>query len=686
MAIDASEAPERLDLRSLDIAEEKREELLRLFPEARTEGGQIDFERLRLALGETVDVGKERYGMTWPGKADCFKTIQAPSLGTLLPCPEESVNFDTTGNLIIEGDSLEVLKLLQKSYLGKIKLIYIDPPYNTGNDFIYPDDFSESLRTYLQYTGQVDAEGKRFGTNAETDGRFHSKWLNMMYPRLYLASNLLRDDGVILMSIGDAEIENLRRLCAEVFGEENFVASLVWEKGRKNDAKLFSVGHEYMLVYAKSLGRLRELKTVWREEKPGAREIWEEYLRLRSIHGAKDKAVEDGLQAWFQGLPKNHPSRKWARYRRVDSNGPWRDRDISWPGGDGPRYEVIHPITNEPCKIPESGWRYSSPEEMQRQIRIGLVEFRADHTMPPFRKAHIRPVPDELDESDDENGSAEEELATQVRGSYFYKQSQPAVKYLQALMGAKVFDNPKDHEELGRLINYVVGSDSAAVVLDFFAGSGTVAEAVLRINEDSGTDHKFVLVQLPEPCNPAERTGRAALKAGFSTVAEVCKERARRVIRKLDAEHAAKLPDAQSSNDRGFRVFKLAESNFTVWDATAPQDAGALEQQLEMHIQHIREGRAADDILYELLLKSGFALTTPIETLTLAGKTVYNAVEGAFLICLERELTMDLIRAMAARKPERIVCLDRGFAGNDQLKTNAVQIFKTTGVTSFRTV
>ena len=202
--------PEKLDLRSHDIAEDKRQALLHLFPEIRTEGGKIDFERLKLALGEAVDVGKERYGMHWPGKADCFKTIQMPSLGTLRPCPEESVNFDTTENLIIEGDNLEVLKLLQKSYLGKVKMIYIDPPYNTGNDFIYPDDYSESLQTYLEYTGQVDAEGKKFSTNTETDGRFHSKWLNMMYPRLYLARNLLREDDVVFVSIDDHEVHNLR--------------------------------------------------------------------------------------------------------------------------------------------------------------------------------------------------------------------------------------------------------------------------------------------------------------------------------------------------------------------------------------------------------------------------------------------------------------------------------------------
>src|SRR5665648_553933 len=246
-----ADQPEKLDLRSLDIAEERQEELLSIFPEVRTEGGKLDLDRLKLALGEAVDVGKERYGMSWPGKADCFRTIQAPSLGTLRPSPDESVAFDASENLIIEGDNLEVLKLLQKSYLGKVKMIYIDPPYNTGNDFIYPDNYSESLRTYLEYTGQVDTEGRKFGTNTDADGRFHSKWLNMMYPRLYLARNLLREDGVIFISIDDGEVSNLRTLMNEVFGEENFVENIIWKKrygGGAKEKHLVSV-HEYILIH-----------------------------------------------------------------------------------------------------------------------------------------------------------------------------------------------------------------------------------------------------------------------------------------------------------------------------------------------------------------------------------------------------------------------------------------------------
>ncbi|MDQ7785247.1 MAG: site-specific DNA-methyltransferase, partial [Desulfomonilaceae bacterium] len=268
--------PEKLDLRSHDIVEDKKAELFHLFPEIRTETGKIDFDRLKLVLGETVDVGKERFGMNWPGKADCFKAIQTPSMGTLLPCPEESVNFDTTENLIIEGDNLEVLKLLQKSYLGKIKMIYIDPPYNTGNDFIYPDNYTESLQTYLQYTGQVDDEGKRFTTNTEADGRFHSKWLNMMYPRLYLARNLLREHGILFASIDDTEVSNLRHLMDDIFGSQNFLGciSVVSNLKGRSDDKYFATAHNYLLAYSRGDFVTRGV--------PLPEEYWDDYPEIDS--------------------------------------------------------------------------------------------------------------------------------------------------------------------------------------------------------------------------------------------------------------------------------------------------------------------------------------------------------------------------------------------------------------------
>ena len=648
---------DHLELESEDITEEKRRELLRLFPEIRTEGGKIDFERLKLALGEAVDVGKERYGMNWPGKADCFKTIQLPSVGTLLPCPDESVNFDATENLIIEGDNLEVLKLLQKSYLGKVKMIYIDPPYNTGNDFIYPDNYAESLQTYLQYTGQVDAEGKKFGTNTDTDGRFHSKWMNMMYPRLYLARNLLRDDGVIFISIDETEQPNLRFLCNEVFGEENFIADMVWAAGRKNDSQNISVSHEYIIVYVKNIGFLKENNVLWRQRKEGLDDIYTTYGKLRRKHGQDHVAVQAGLKEWFAGLADTHPAKNHRHYSIVDRRGIYFPDNISWPGGGGPKYEVLHPITHKPCAVPSRGWMFSKPERMQEAIADERVHFGSDESSVPCIKSYLK------------------DREYEVPYSIFYQDGRAATKRLRGLLGGDVFENPKDDIVIRKIIEFAADKD--ALILDFFAGSGTTAQAVLELNKKDGGNRKFVLVQLPEPID----------RTDYPTIAEITKERVRRVITKLNEEDGNGAESEEvKSQDRGFRVYKLAESNFRPWNADIPRNADALGEQLELHIEHIREGRSAEDILYEILLKSGFSLTTPVETLTMAGKTVYSAAGGALFICLDRDLTLELIRAMAEQKPERVVCLDEGFAGNDQLKTNAVQIFKTKGITSFKTV
>lgn len=654
----------RLPLASADPLAPRYEDLKALLPMALTDG-QIDLEKLKALLGQQAAAGPERYGLSWAGKSDALKTLRQQTTATLLPAPSESVNWDATGNAIIEGDNLEVLKVLQHAYHGKVKLIYIDPPYNTGGDFIYPDDYAEGLNSYLQFTRQANEEGVKLTTNVNTSGRYHSRWLTMMYPRLFLARNLLSEDGVIFISIDDHEVNNLRLLMDEIFGEENFIACLVWEKGRKNDAKLFSVGHEYMLVYARSQSELREKKTVWREEKPGARDIWEKYLELREKLGADNSAIERDIAAWYAALPKTHPAKKWSRYKRIDENGPWRDRDISWPGGGGPRYDVFHPVTGKPCAVPERGWIYGKQEEMERQIRLGLVEFREDHTSPPFRKAHIKPTSEELiGHEDTEDDSEEEEgFATQVRGSYFYKQSQVSVKYLRTLLGGKVFNNPKDHEELSRLFKYVLGQETTGLVLDFFGGSGSSAEAVLRLNSEDGGSRKFILVQLPEP------TGRK----DFPTIAEITKERVRRVIRKMESSDTGQLALADNPKaDLGFKVFKLAHSNFSVWDPNlAPQDAAGLGKQWELTADNVRADASEQALLHELMLKCGMALSSPIKTTTSAGVTVYLLDEGRLLICLARELTREALRAMIGLKPQSVLCLDAGFKGRDALKVNA---------------
>jgi len=665
----ATTEPEHLDLRSENIAADKQAELMQLFPEARTEGGKIDFDRLKLALGEAVDVGKERYGMNWPGKADCFRTIQAPSLATLRPSPEESINVDTTENLIIEGDNLEVLKLLQKSYLGKIKMIYIDPPYNTGNDFIYPDNYSESLQTYLQYTGQVDAEGKKFGTNTEADGRFHSKWLNMMYPRLYLARNLLRDDGFFVASIDDDEFCNLRAVLNEVFGEENLAAVLVFDRNRKNDAKLFSVGHEYMVVYARNKGLLTERDIHLRASKEGIEETREEFERLRKAHNDDWDLVGKGLREFFATFAEDDPRLPLARFSKVDEKGPFRtDGDSSWPGGGGPRYDVPHPVTGRPCKVPSRGWVWPTYDRMKVEIAAGHVVFGPDETTIPSVRRNLF--------------EKDEQVMRSVIFSYAQKATQD---FARIFGGLKVFENPKSYVDMERLVKYL--TEPGDIVLDFFAGSGTTAHGVLLANRANDTPRQFICVQLPEPVSLDTEAGRNALSIGCKTIADICRERVRRVIDQSNSDDLDKLAlDGNGKEDRGFRLFKLSESNFRTWESQIPHEATTLATQLELHVDHIRDNRSGDDILYELLLKSGFTLTTSVEQKTLAGKTVYSVAGGAFVICLERSLSLDLIRSIAEMKPERVVCLDEGFSGNDQLKANAVQTFKTKGVTSFKTV
>jgi len=635
-AATAADQPERFDLRSHDIAADRIAELLQLFPEAHTEGGRVDFDRLRLALGETVDVGKERFGLTWPGKADCFKTIQSPSMGTLRPAPDESVNWDTTENMIIEGDNLEVLKLLQKSYLGKVKMIYIDPPYNTGNDFIYPDDYSESLQTYLEYTGQVDAEGRKFGTNTDTDGRFHSKWLNMMYPRLYLARNLLSDDGLIFMTIDDGEAANLRKVMDEIFGEENFLAAIAWEKRytRSNNARLFYSLKDTILVYRRSdaVSTLRETRT------------------------AKAKAIYSN--------PDNDP------------RGPWTSSSYVNPARKEDRpnlvYTIRNPHTGAQVEHPTHAWKYE-PKEHERHVQEDRLWWGQNgRARYPRLKNFLSEMSEGLvpvDLWDYQSTGTTDEGGAEVK-ELFEQQA--------------VFDNPKPSRLIRRMLALATSPDEPAIVMDFFAGSASTAHAVLDANNDDGGKRSFLLVQLPEPVEPDSAAG----KAGYETIADLCEERVRRVIKKVNDEENGQLDlnGDRAKQDRGFRVYTLAESNFKPWEADKPKDAAALGKQMELHIEHIRDARTADDLLYEILLKSGFPLTTPIETLTLADKQVYSVADGILLVCLERELTLEAIRAMAKLKPERIVCLDAGFAKNDQLKANAVQEFRNKGVTSFRTV
>jgi adenine-specific DNA-methyltransferase len=637
--------PEKLDLQSLDITKEKQHELRRLFPEVQTEGGRIDFDRLKLALGETIDVGKERYGMNWPGKADCYKTIQAPSLATLRPCPEDSISFDTTENLIIEGDNLEVLKLLQKSYLGKIKMIYIDPPYNTGNDFIYPDNYAESLQTYLQYTGQVDAEGKKFSTNTEADGRFHSKWLNMMYPRLYLARNLLSPDGALFVSIDDRELNNLVRILDEIFGEERRLGCVTVVsnlKGRSDD-KYFATAHNYLIAYGNDEYQSKGV--------PLPDEYWDDYPEI-------DK---EGRPYRLQGLRK-----RGAGARRIDRPKLYFPIYVDPTSGSASLQRDQEHIIEVFPKLSdgEDGrWRWGRDTVDQR-----LSELVATKVGPEGRWDISQ-----IDYAEGMSGVKRIKPKTVWSGAEFSNEA--GNLQVKELFGKSIFDTAKPVGLLSYCLEQAMNKDD--VIVDFFAGSGTTAHAVFAKNQEDGGNRKFILVQLPEP------TGRD----DYKTITDICKERVRRVIKRLNDEEAGKLDMEQAvRQDRGFRVFKLAESNFKPWEADGGSNTESLARQLELHVQHVREGRTSEDLLYEILLKSGFSLTTPIEKLTISGKTVFSVAGGAMMICLEPELTLEAIRAIAEKNPERVICLDSGFSNNDQLKANAVQIFKAKGIKTFRTV
>jgi adenine-specific DNA-methyltransferase len=638
-----SDQPEKLDLTSLDVAAEQREKLKVAFPEVFTEGGKVDFERLKMTLGEMVDAGKERYGMNWPGKSECFRTIQAPSRATLRPCREESVNFDTTENLIIEGDNLEVLKLLQKGYLGKVKMIYIDPPYNTGNDFIYPDNYSEDLETYLSYTGQVDAEGRKFSTNTETDGRFHSKWMNMMYPRLFLARNLLRDDGVLFISINDNEVDNLRKLCDEIFGEQNFIGQFVVNASPSAiDYGHIAKMHDYALFYSKSIDAAQTTP------------LTEEDKEFRY----EDESGPFNIYPLYNGNvafnPKTRPNLFYPFYLNPTSKIGECFYEISLEPSQG--WEQVYPVVSRKDSI-QRVWRWG--KDLSRQhLNKEIVGYKTDegeyrvvqksrHTGKVIRSLQL-----------------DKEISTR-RGT----------AEVEDLFGSKVFPFPKPTELIRRFVS--VSAENDGIVLDFFAGSGSTAQAVMQQNAQDGGKRHFVLVQLPEVTESTD----------FPTIADITKERVRRVIKKLnDADEGQLKLENNSTQDRGFRVFKLDASNFIPWDGNQPDDVDSVTKQLDLHVEHIQSGRSQEDILTELLLKSGFPLSTKVESTELAGKKVFSVEEGTMLVCLEEELTNDVIKAMAERKPSRVICLDAGFHGNDQLKTNAVQTMKARGVTSFRTV
>lgn len=629
-------------------------ELKQLFPEAFSEG-KIDFDKLRATLGDHIDDGPERYSFTWAGKRDAIRLLQTPTSATLIPDREESINFDQTEHLFIEGDNLEVLKLLYKAYFGKVKMIYIDPPYNTGNDFVYPDNFADPLGPYLELTGQRDSEGNLLTSNTDTSGRFHSAWLNMMYPRLFLARQLLREDGFIVISIDDVELANLSIVLNELFGEENHVATLVFDRNRKNDAKYFSVGHEYMVVVAKNWGYLKELQTVLRAPKEGVEEVRDLFNQLRHTYSDDWTKVKKGLKDFFAELDKDDPRKPLGRYTKVDEKGPYRDDgDVSWPGSGGPTYQVLHPVTQQACKVPSRGWVYPKKERMLEAIKRGRVVFGDDHTTVPRIRKNLF------------------EQTTKVMKSVHFSYAQTATRSFNALFDDQhVFDNPKHYADLKLLVDYLTDEDD--LVVDFFAGSGSLGHAIYESNKQNESNRKFVLVQLPEPINDKSTTGKSASSFGFRTIAALTISRLKRVLSIINEEQKGKLGFTQA--DLGFRVFKLAPSHMTPWDGSESDQPDSLLSRMKTQTKDpLLPGWEPEAVVWEIAIKEGFPLTGRIDLVYPMGQAVYRVMERGgeedrdrengdsegrfFHICLEDEVSEEIPRQLGLTPQDLFICRD----------------------------
>lgn len=525
---------DKLKMQTVNRADENFKKLAAMFPNAVTEtideNGEvvraIDKDVLMQEINtKVVDGNEERYQFTWPDKKKSVLLANAPINKTLRPCREESVDFDNTENLYIEGDNLEVLKLLQETYLGKIKMIYIDPPYNTGNDFVYEDDFAINMSEYLANSGQFDEVGNQLVQNTESNGRFHTDWLNMLYPRLKIVKNLLTEDGAIFISIDENEVNTLKNICDEIFGRSNFVAELIWAAGRKNDSKYISVSHEYILCYFRNIDYIKENKIIWREKKQGLDDIYAEYELLKKIYGKDYKSMTQELKMWYKNLPDGHPAKDHSHYNRVDDKGVFFPDNISWPGGGGPKYEVLHPVTHKPVKVPSRGW-LTNEKTMKEWISQGRVEFGKDENGVPTLKSYLK------------------DREYTVPYSVFYKDGRAASKRLAILLGDKVFENLKDEEIIKRLIEFCDVSDGD-YILDFFSGSGTTAHAIFLANVEQKKNRHFILVQLPEEISEKNATSEKSKKVAKSamalcdslgvshTICEIGKERIRRAAKNI---------------------------------------------------------------------------------------------------------------------------------------------------------
>lgn len=618
--------------------EERLKILQEIMPEVFDEG-RIDWEKLRATLGEDVNFTDERYRLNWAGKSNAFRVMQEASTSTLVPCREESVDFDNTQNIFIEGENMEVLKVLQKSYFGKVKMIYIDPPYNTGNDsFVYPDRFSESREEYMRRVGDKDEDGYMlrdgmFRKNSKENGQYHSNWLNMMMPRLYLAKSLLREDGVIFVSIDDNEVHNLRLLMNEIFGEENFVAQIPWRKRTAKSDVPFGVSQDYEWIVA-----------------------W-----------AKTEAFTASIEK---------DSRKY--YETPDFPGkPWRVHDMTTQRSARERpncfFTIVNPKTKEEFPAnPNRVWA-NNEQTFKEYYSAGRIIFPGDYDFLKITKPVLR-----YWKEDDmrKAGTNFGKVAVSTKLPESIGMSQDGTKEMTDLLGSKVFSYPKPIALVAYLQKIV--TQSGDIVLDFFAGSGTTAHAVMQMNHEDGGNRKYICVQLPEPCDEKSEAGRA----GYKTIADIAKERIRRAGTKIRADIEAEQKKENGQNtkqtmpDLGFKVFKLTDSNFKQWRKISGAKTAAWKQQVMNFIDPIAENATVGNMVYELLLKSGKDLNSTIEH-----KDHFYVIHENELVLMLESATQETVDAVLAVRPEKVIALDRLFEGNDQLKTNTVLQMKDAGIT-----
>ena len=618
---------DKMKMHTKNMADENYAALARLFPNALTEtivgydeDGKaiveraIDADVLRQEISCSVVEGREeRYQFTWPDKKKSVLLANAPINKTLRPCREESVDFDNTENLYIEGDNLEVLKLLQETYLGKIKMIYIDPPYNTGNDFVYEDDFAESAEEYLATSGQVDEQGNRLVKNLDSNGRFHTNWLNMIYPRLKLAKCLLKDDGVIFISIDENEVQNMRKLCDEVFGEQNFISQLGWQKvySPKNQARYFSNDYEFILCYCRN-------------------------IEVFSI----------GM------LPRTKEMN--ARYKNPDNDprGDWKPGDCV---GNGERkngyYDVVSPITGKVYNVPRGKHWVYAPDTMVQLLAENRIYFGKDGNAFPAIKQFLCDV----------SGRRPSSLLMYEDYGHTDMAKKDLIKLFQDLEQVP-FDTPKPVKLIKMLS--IIGSGKDDFILDFFSGSATTAQSIMELNsEDDGSNRKYILVQMPEPLedNPG------AEKIGIYTISDVGKERIRRAAKKIAEENS------EAKFDSGFRVLKCDTSNMK----DVYYNPSQMEQQtLFASTDNIKEDRTPQDLLFQVMLDLGVLLSSKIEEKVIAGKKVFNVAEGFLMACFDSDITEETVKAVAQEKPYYAVFRDSSMA-NDSVATNFEQIFAT---------